>query len=194
MQSTTSQYHQSNSQLQEELIQINLAKQTPEAFEALYNKYYEQIFRYVYQRMDDIEAARDVVSQVFLKAMNKLPSYEFRGVPFSAWLYRIAYSELNQFFRENSNSRTINVENSQLPELELDDEHYSYSDEHKTALISALSQLSEKHLQFIEFRYFEKRSVKEISDILNISESNVKVSTHRAMKKLQALVIKQLDL
>ncbi len=194
MQSTNSQYHQSDSQLNDELTQINLAKQNPEAFETLYNKYYEQIFRYVYQRMDDVDLARDVVSQVFLKAMNKLNSYEFRGVPFSAWLYRIAYSELNQAFRENSQTRTINIESSQLPEIELDDEAYSYSEEHKSALISALSQLSEKHLQFIEFRYFEKRSVREVSDIMNISEGNVKVSTHRALKKLQALVIKQLDL
>jgi RNA polymerase sigma-70 factor (ECF subfamily) len=83
-------YHQTNQRMEEELSWIRRAQKDPECFGPLYKKYHEQIFRYVYQRMDDEETAFDVTSQVFMKALNNLNRYEFRGVPFSSWLYRIA--------------------------------------------------------------------------------------------------------
>ena len=86
-------YHQTSDILQEELSWISSAKKDPERFGPLYKKYHEQIFRYVYQRMDDQDLAFDVTSQVFIKAMNNLHKFEYRGVPFSSWLYRIAKSE-----------------------------------------------------------------------------------------------------
>ena len=103
-------YHQTNVHIQEEMTLILEAKKDPKRFGPLYTKYHEQIFRYVYQRMDSQEMAFDVTSQVFIKAMNNLHKYEYRGVPFSSWLYRIAKSELYQAFRDKKARKTINVE------------------------------------------------------------------------------------
>ena len=114
---TQSRYHRTEEQLKTENDHVMAAKKNPARFEYLYNKYYEQIFRYVYQRVDDKESAFDVTSQVFLKAMSNLHKYEYRGVPFASWLYRIAKSEVYQSFKNKSSRRTINVESIQVFEI-----------------------------------------------------------------------------
>lgn len=182
-------YHQTDERLQEELSWITSAKKDPERFGPLYRKYHEQIFRYVYQRMDDQETAFDVTSQVFVKAMLNLHKYEYRGVPFSSWLYRIAKSELYQAFRDRKAQRTVNVESMHLFEMieELEEEDTTVN---KQKLISCLSLLGESDLQLIEMRYFEKRSYREIGEILEITENNAKVRAFRALERLKKLFMK----
>jgi len=179
-------YHQTNQRMEEELSWIRRAQKDPESFGPLYKKYHEQIFRYVYQRMDDEETAFDVTSQVFLKALNNLHRYEYRGVPFSSWLYRIAKSELYQSFRDKKAQRTVNIDSFQLFELIeefVDDE----KDENRKKLFKSLKLMKEKDMQLIEMRFFEKRSFREIGEILEITENNAKVKTFRAIEKLKQL-------
>lgn len=179
-----SKYHQTSEQLLRENAIIEAAKKNPERFEPIYKKYHEQIFRYVYQRMDDIETAHDVTSQIFLKAITKLDKYEFRGVPFSSWLYRIAMSEVYQYLKDQSSVRTINVETSGLADMvddmEDDDRHFEHQ-----KLIKLIGELPEEELQIIEMRYFEKRSYREIGEILGIEENNAKVRSFRIVGKLK---------
>lgn len=182
-------YHQSDEKLHEELGWINNAKRDPERFGPLYKKYHEQIFRYVYQRMDDEETAFDVTSQVFVKAMLNLNKFEYRGVPFSSWLYRIAKSELYQAFRDRKARRTVNVESMHIFEM-IEEFEETDTAENKTRLIACLSKLNENDLQLIELRYFEKRSYKEIGDILDITENNAKVRAFRALERLKRLFMK----
>ncbi len=183
-------YHQSNTKLQQEAVWIEEAKEDAERFGPLYTKYHEQIFRYVYQRMDDRELAFDVTSQVFIKALSNLHKYEFRGVPFSSWLYRIAKSELYQAFRDRKARRTVNVESIHLFEIieEIDDDDSVF---HKKKLLKCLSMLKEADLQLIELRYFEKRSYREIGQILEITENNAKVRAFRALERLKKQFLKQ---
>jgi RNA polymerase sigma-70 factor (ECF subfamily) len=177
-------YHQTNTKLQQEADWIREAKEDAERFGPLYTKYHEQIFRYVHQRMDDRELAFDVTSQVFIKALSNLHKYEFRGVPFSSWLYRIAKSELYQAFRDRKARRTVNVESIHLFEMieDLDD---GDSSEQKAQLVGCLAKLKEADLQLIELRYFEKRSYREIGEILEITENNAKVRAFRALERLK---------
>ncbi len=161
----------------------------PERFGPLYTKYHEQIFRYVYQRMDDENLAFDVTSQVFIKAMNNLHKYEYRGVPFSSWLYRIAKSELYQAYRDRKTQRTVSVESMHLFEMieEFEEEDNTAN---KRRLFQCLSLLKDQDLQMIEMRYFEKRSFREIGEILEISENNAKVKALRALERLRKLFMK----
>ncbi len=180
----TSKYHQSNEQLLRENDIIEAAKKNPQRFEPIYKKYHEQIFRYVYQRMDSKDTAHDVTSQIFIKAITKLHKYEFRGVPFSSWLYRIAMSEVYQYLKDNSAQRTVNVDTSGLSEIvdDLDDDNRAAQ---KQQLIKVIGELPEEELQMIEMRYFEKRSYREIGEILGIAENNAKVKTFRIVGKLK---------
>ena len=182
-------YHQTSDILQEELNWITKAKTDPERFGPLYTKYHEQIFRYVYQRMDDKELAFDVTSQVFIKAMSNLHKYEYRGVPFSSWLYRIAKSELYQAFRDRKARRTINVESMHIFEM-IEEFEEDETDKNKQKLIHCLSLLKQGDIQLIELRYFERRSYREIGEILEITENNAKVRAFRTLERLKKLFMK----
>ena len=114
---TNPNYHHTEEKLLKELQWIKYAQENPRGFEPLYNKYYEQILRYIYQRIDDKEIAYDITSQVFLKALNNIHKYEYRGVPFASWLYRIAKSELYQSFRDKKAERTVNIDNVNLTHI-----------------------------------------------------------------------------
>src|SRR6266403_1933487 len=83
----------------EEQALVERAKTDPRAFGDLYDHYYPKISGYILHRVGDVAAAQDVTSGVFFKAMNNLPKFQWRGVPFSAWLYRIAANEINSYFR-----------------------------------------------------------------------------------------------
>ncbi len=183
-----SNFHQTNQLLQNELDLIKKAQKNPEQFGPLYNKYHEQIFRYIYQRMDDIELAHDITAQVFIKALLNITKYEYRGVPFSSWLYRIAKSELYQSFRDKKAERTINIDAINVVAI-IDEIESDETEENKKHLLDSLSLLKEKDIQLIELRFFEKRSFKEMGEILELTENNAKVKTFRALEKLKTLFL-----
>tara|TARA_B100000902_G_C27144279_1_gene830289 strand:+ start:339 stop:935 length:597 start_codon:yes stop_codon:yes gene_type:complete len=177
-------YHQSQKQLLSENDIVEAAKKDPKQFEALYKKYYEQIFRYIHQRMDDKEMAFDITSQVFLKAMINLPKYKYKGVPFSSWLYRIAMSEVYQSFKDKKSTRTVNVDTNNVEDI-IEEVEEDNTVEMREALIEVIGDLPEVELQIIEMRYFEKRSYREIGDILGMTENNAKVKAYRIVEKLK---------
>jgi RNA polymerase sigma-70 factor (ECF subfamily) len=110
-------YHQSPVRLEEELRIIEKAKVNPAHFGPLYSRYHESIFRYIFRRVEDIEAAYDITSQVFVKAIGALPKFEYRGVPFSSWLFRIAKSELYQFFRDSKANRMVSIDSVRVGQV-----------------------------------------------------------------------------
>ena len=177
-------YHQSQNQLLSENDIVEAAKKDPKQFVVLYTKYYEQIFRYIHQRMDDKEMAFDITSQVFLKAMINLPKYKYKGVPFSSWLYRIAMSEVYQSFKDKKSTRTVNVDTSNVEDI-IEEVEEDNTVEMREALIKVIGNLPEVELQIIEMRYFEKRSYREIGDILGMTENNAKVKAYRIIEKLK---------
>jgi RNA polymerase sigma-70 factor (ECF subfamily) len=180
----TSRYHATTEQMLSEYECVEAARKDPAKFAVLYNKYHEQIFRFIYQRLDDKDLAFDATSQVFLKALTNLPRYEYRGVPFASWLYRIATSEVNQLFRQNKAQRTVNVESVHLYDM-IDEMEEDKLEKYQGKLAEAIATLNEDDLQLIEMRYFEKRAFKEIGEILEITENNAKVKVYRILEKLK---------
>ncbi len=166
--------------------QIEIAKKDPRQFAPLYKKYHEAIFRYVYKRVDEEEAAYDITSSVFVKALASLPRYEFRGVPFSSWLFRIAKSELYQSFRDKKAQRTVSLDSVTIVQF-IDELNEDFSEEQRTTLLNSLKLLKDHQLQLIEMRFFEKRSFKEIGEIVGLTENNAKVKTFRALVKLKEI-------
>lgn len=185
--STNPIYHHTEDKLLKELKWIKYAQKDPRGFEPLYNKYYEQILRYIYQRIDDKDTAYDITSQVFLKALNNIHKYEYRGVPFASWLYRIAKSELYQSFRDKKARRTVNVDTSHLANVMEEMEEPIGGEEERRLLLHLIGELKEDEVQMVEMRFFEKRSFKEIGEILDITENNAKVKSHRIVKKMKKL-------
>ena len=184
----TSKYHASPSQMATEQAVVEAAKKDPARFAALYDKYYEQIFRFIYQRVDDKEQAFDATQQTFLKALNNLHKYEFRGVPFASWLYRIASSEVNNLFRAEKAQRTVNIESANVHSI-IEEIQESRIDQYHDKIVDIISGLPEEELQLIEMRFFEKRAFKEIGEILDMTENNAKVKTYRILDKLKKMIL-----
>lgn len=180
----------SNQQMQEEWSIILAAKENPAAFRPLYDKYYDPIFRYIFRRTAQESLTADICSKVFLKALQQLKTYQFKGVPFSAWLYRIASNEISQHFRNVSKNRVVSIEDQNLSEM-MDEMNEPENKNYRTALIYALDELKETDVQLIELRFFEQRPFKEIANILEITESNAKVKTYRILERLKKIILKK---
>lgn len=183
-----SKYHVNPTALKQEQALVEAAKKNPKDFASLYDKYYEPIFRYIYQRVDDTEAAFDATQQVFLKAMNNLHKYEYRGVPFASWLYRIAFSEVNDIFRQNKNGRTVNIDSMAVYTIIEEIQESKVEMYHDKIVGIIAEELEEEELQLIEMRFFEKRPFKEIAEILDITENTAKVRTYRILDKLKKVL------
>lgn len=184
----TSKYHATKTDLADEQVQVEAAKKNPAKFAVLYDKYYEQIFRFIYQRLDDKEQAFDSTQQVFVKALENLHKYEFRGVPFASWLYRIASSEVNNLFRSQKAQRTVNIDSVSIYGI-IEEIQESKIEEYHDKIVTIIAEkLEEDELQLIEMRFFEKRSFKEMGEILEITENNAKVKTYRILDKLKKII------
>ena len=179
--------HKTKEEIEAEMQIIIRAKSDPNRFAPLYDKYYKSIFVFVYRRTDDEDTASDLTSQVFMKAVINLNKYEFKGLPFSAWLFRIAVNEINMFFRNGKKKRTIHIDDYGL--FRLKDEVYDYEQEDKeTILLNCIQNLSADEVQFLELRFFEDKSFKEIGIILDITENNAKVKTYRILDKIKKII------
>lgn len=184
-----SHYHHTEVQLNDELVIIEAAKKNPAHFAPLYNKYYKQIFNYLYQRMDCKETAFDVTSQVFLKALSNLQNYQFKGVPFASWLYRIAYNEMMLVYRNLKDKRAVNADIGDLKFI-CDETNEPFFEEYIPIIKKLITELDEEDLMLVEMRFFEKRPFKEIAEILNTTEGNAKVKMFRVIEKLKVKIKK----
>lgn len=164
---------------------ILLAKKERKNFKHLYNKYYERIFLFILRRAENEDLAQELTQQTFIKAMLNIEKFEFKGFPFSSWLYRIGLNELNLYYRDNKKRRCVSIDHAELPELseELPEENNPKLTNEN--LIKALNFLSEGEVTLLEMKYFEKRSHQEISEILGITVANAKVKLHRVIKKMR---------
>jgi RNA polymerase sigma-70 factor (ECF subfamily) len=178
-------------QIQEQLLLeedvIKKARKDPEAFKPIYEKYYKQIFLFILHRLGSKDQSADIASQVFLKALTSLERYQFRGLPFSSFLYRIAVNECNTFFRRNKRERLVVLEDEHVDELY--DEMFAddLREELRLKLPLILEKLKPEELQLIELRFLEGRPFKEVAEILDITETYAKVRTYRVLDKMKKL-------
>lgn len=168
----------------EEQARIEAAKNDPKHFRYFYDKHYKEIFLFIFRRTDDEEVSADIAQQVFLKAMQSIDRYTYRGIPFSAWLYRIASNEVMQHFRDQQKFRIVSIENEGVNEM-MEEEYGHIEIAKREALFSAIKKLNATDLELIEMRFFEKRSFKEIGDIKGMTENNAKVKVHRILERVR---------
>jgi RNA polymerase sigma-70 factor (ECF subfamily) len=185
--------------LTEEKKLIRQAQKAPDAFAELYDQYYPKIFGYVLRRTTNLEAAQDITSETFLKALGKLWQFRWRNVPFSSWLYRIATNEINQYFRKAEYKKSISMEDLQEQGFEIISPHDPESE-----LIEAQEKLKQyqdfleiqekivrlpaKYQEVIALRFFEQKQINEIAEILGKKEGTIKSLLHRAVEKLRETV------
>jgi RNA polymerase sigma-70 factor (ECF subfamily) len=171
-------------EIRKELLIIERSKKDPPAFGELYEKYFDRIFNYILRQTDDEELAGDLCSQTFVNALNNLTKYEFRGFPFSAWLYKIAGNEVNKHYRKNKGKKIFSIEELKVREL-VEQTEEGWDEELINRLLGYMNELPTDMIQVLELRFFEDKDFKEIAFILDMTESGAKMRTYRALDKLR---------
>ena len=182
--------------LSEEKELVRQAQKAPDAFAKLYDQYYPKIFGYVLRRTANLEAAQDITSETFLKALRKLWQFRWRNISFSSWLYKIATNEINQYFRKAEYKKSVSLEelqeqgfepiSSHDPENELIEAQEKLKQHQDFLEIQEkIVRLPAKYQEVIALRFFEQKQIKEIAEILGKKEGTVKSLLHRAVEKLR---------
>jgi RNA polymerase sigma-70 factor (ECF subfamily) len=182
--------------LNEERELVEHARRDADAFAELYDLYYPKIFGYVLRRSANLEAAQDITSETFLKALKRLWQFQWRSISFSSWLYKIASNEVNQYFRKAAYRRSVSLEELQEHGFELlsphDPENELIEAQERLAqhqdfleIQKRIVRLSAKYQEVIALRFFEKKQLKEIAEILGKREGTIKSLLHRAVEKLR---------
>lgn len=165
---------------------VAAAKKDREAFAAIYDKYFEKMYLFIYKRVCDEDIAGDICQETMLKVMFNINKYEDRGFPFSAWLYRIASNEVNLFFRQKKKNVTVEVQEKHLKDLMQEGAIGKIENEaDQEKLIVAMTKLKPEHAEIIELRFFLQYSFKEIADFYNITEANAKMRLYRILEKMK---------
>jgi RNA polymerase sigma-70 factor (ECF subfamily) len=183
-----SKYHVGREEIEAELAEIESARKNPKNFAPLYNRYYARVLGFVFQRVHAREDAYDITQQVFMSALEQIGKYKYMGVPFSAWLFRIALNELARSYRRGKVRQAVNIDDLQVDTLlgELEQENTSQTD---SLLMRTIAQLNAEDVMLLELHFFEGRAFKEIAEILNIQEAAAKARVYRLLERMKIIFI-----
>ncbi|MDH5607668.1 MAG: sigma-70 family RNA polymerase sigma factor [Anaerolineae bacterium] len=162
------------------------AKGDANAFGVLYDRYVGRIYNYIYYRTGNQYDAEDLTSRVFIRAMKHIPNYTDRGVPFSAWLYRIAHNLVANWHRDNSRRQEIGLDDGIRvnSEIELPESALMRTEE-ETALLQVVRKLPEDRQELLILKFVEHLSNAEIGKIMGRTEGAVKSLYHRTLMSLR---------
>lgn len=165
---------------------VQLAKADQAAFGELYNRYVARIYNYVFYRTGNHHDAEDVTARVFQRALQHIPSYVDRGIPFSAWLYRIAHNLVVNWHRDKGRRQVVSFDDVALSALKADaPENVTEFREEREMLLSAIHNLAEDRQQLLILKFVERLSNAEIGQIMKRSEGAVKSLYHRTLLVLR---------
>lgn len=165
---------------------VDRARRDPTAFGVLYETYVDRVYAYIYHRVGNIQDTEDLTARTFYRALDSLDSYEDRGAPFSAWLFRIAHNLVANHHRDHSRRRFLSLDrlwfhsqedDSPLQQLEQEETH--------AALWSAINRLPEERRNLLKFKFGSQLSNLEIGELMNKSESAIKSLYFRTLAALR---------
>lgn len=160
---------------------VEEARYEPQAFAALYDRYFQRIYRYALRRTGDHTLAEDITSATFEKALRHLRKYGWKGKSYLAWLYRLAYHQMIQHHRRNQ--RYVSLPPDQSTNIDVEGQAQSRLQQH--ALIQAYQRLSDDDQELLALRLFDQLPGTVVAEILECSPQNVYVRTYRALERLR---------
>jgi RNA polymerase sigma-70 factor (ECF subfamily) len=153
-----------------------------EAFGVLYERYVTRIYNYIFYRIGSSYDAEDLTERVFMRALRHIGSYNNRGLPFSAWLYRIAHNLVANWYRDNSRRKEIPLDDgiltshqSSFPEQEI------LHNEERERLLHVIRRLPPDRQQLVILKFVDHLSNSEIGQIMGRTEGAVKSLYHRTL-------------
>ncbi len=169
----------------EEEILAQAARGDRDAFGMLYERYVDRIFNYVYYRTGNVNDAEDLTARVFQRAMNHIVNYTDRGVPFSAWLYRIAHNLVANWHRDRSRRQEIPLSDAPLVAKGDHPESNLVHNQQQDALLRLIRSLPAERQTLLILKFVEHLSNAEIGEIMGRSEGAVKSLYHRTLLSMR---------
>jgi len=171
----------------EESLVRRAQQRDEEAFTQLYEANFDKIYRYVALRIGDKTEAEDMTQQVFLKALQSLSSFKWRGISFSAWLFRIAHNQVVDYLRKKTKQATTLLDES-LVSSNSDPQLVA---EHKLdieQLLSATKRLTEAQREVLSLRFAGELPVAQVAKVMGKSQGAVKALQHSAIGALRKVL------
>jgi RNA polymerase sigma-70 factor (ECF subfamily) len=167
----------------EDRLVVRAVKRDAAAFGILYEHYLDRIFRYVYYRTGSTNESEDLTEQVFLKAWEAIDRYEARGVPFVAWLYRLAHNLVVDHYRSRRLTTSLeDVTEAEEPGIDVVESVEARLDAEEVR--KAIQKLTPEHQQLIALRFVDGLSHAEVAQIIGKSEGATRVIQYRALQVL----------
>lgn len=165
---------------------VRLAKADAAAFGELYLRYVEKIYNYLYYRTSDHHEAEDLTARVFHRALKHISDYEDRGLPFSAWLYRIAHNLVVNWHRDRNRRQIIPLEGLVLSTLRRDGpDRITERLDSAERLLSVIRGMPEDRQLLLILKYVDRLPNAEIGEIMGRSEGAIKSLYHRTLVALR---------
>ncbi len=159
------------------------------AVSELYNSHVDRIYQYVRYRTGDDPTAEDITAEVFLHAIESLSSYNDQGVPFIAWLYRIAQARVVDFWRSSKRRQTSPLDDPLLQDgLLVTDDDINVDFLQHESLWSALQQLTDDQQNVIVLKFMQGLDNAEVAQVLGKTEGAIKALQRRALETLARLL------
>lgn len=165
---------------------VELAKTDQEAFGELYERYVKKIYNYVYYRTSNQHDAEDLTARVFFRAMSHIGNYQDKGVPFQAWLYRIAHNLVANWHRDRSRRKIIPLDDFVAATLSADaPDRLAEDAEEREHLMAAIRRLPEERQRLLILKFVERLSNAEIGELMDRTEGAIKSLYHRTLIALR---------
>ncbi len=161
------------------------ARDDPEVFGQLYELYVNQIYSYVYYRTGNHHDAEDLTAKTFYQALRHIGHYQDRGLPFTAWLYRIAHNLVANWHRDRSRRQIIALDEIALISQRPGPETRMESQDDQRMLMHLIRHLSEERQHLLILKFVEQMSNREIADIMGRTEGAIKSLYHRTLLALR---------
>jgi RNA polymerase sigma-70 factor, ECF subfamily len=158
-----------------------------QAIAELYRRHVDMIYRYTYARVHDVSVAEDLTAQVFLKALEGLDTYRPTGVPFRAWLYRIAHARTIDHWRQQARHREVLLVDT-MPATDPSPEDVMIAKSQWQTAVGLLGELTDEQRDVVIMRFFEDMSLADIAEALGKTIGAVKALQHRALASLARLL------
>lgn len=171
---------------------VELAKDDKDAFGELYERYVKKIYSYLYYRTGNQHDAEDLTARVFYRAMSHIETYTERGVPFQAWLYRIAHNLVANWHRDRGRRKVIPLDEFIVSGLRSDaPDKVAEDQEERDLLLNAVRRLPEERQQLLVLKFVDQLSNAEIGDIMERTEGAIKSLYHRTLIALRDDILMQ---
>jgi len=171
---------------------IEAAKTDPDVFGELYERYVDRIYNYIFHRVGNVHDAEDLTSRTFFRALSHLSSYQDQGVPFSAWLYRIAHNLVANWHRDRGRRHVVALDEIIIKSLPHEHpEVVAEIQDYAQQLGAAIRRLDATRQELLVLKFSEGLSNAEIGSIMGRSEGAIKSLYHRTLLAMRKDFLKK---